>query len=92
MSGTAIAITAVVVTVAVAVTIGLILWWVRRRDQREDELAAELAAERARTLDVQARELREAHLAKTRTMTDDELVAEAEAMAARFKADKERGR
>jgi hypothetical protein len=90
MSGTAIAITAAVVTVAVAVTIGLILWWVHRRDRREDELAAELAAERAKTLDVQARELREAHLAKTGRMTDKEIVAEAEAMAERFKADKEK--
>lgn len=84
-------VTAIVVG-AVAVAIGLILWWVHRRDRREDELLAELAVERVKALDVQARELREAHLAKTGKLTDAELVAEAEAMAARFKADKEKGR
>jgi uncharacterized membrane-anchored protein YhcB (DUF1043 family) len=69
---------------------GVIAYLFHRALARAERAERAAAAERVKTLDVQAREMRDAHLARTRPMGNDELVAEADALAERIRKDMER--
>jgi hypothetical protein len=79
---------ALILVGGLAAIAGGVAYLLHRAGRRAASAERALAAERAKTLDVQARDLRDAARARTARMTDDELVAEADALAGRLRKDK----
>jgi hypothetical protein len=75
---------------SILAAVALVGYLVHRAGGRARDAEADLAVERSKTLDVQANALRDAHLAKTKHLSNDEIVAEADALAERIRKDMER--
>lgn len=67
-----------------------VAYLIHRAGARARDAEADLAVERSKTLDVQARELRQAAHDKLNSKSDAEVLAEADALAERIRQDMER--
>jgi hypothetical protein len=66
---------------------GVAAWLIHRASKRAEDAETAAAVARAKSLDLQAREARERARGRLRVMNDDEIVAEADALAARLRKD-----